>query len=130
MNRKFLIFALIAIFAIVSLGIAFASDNDNTFKVSDVEFHIPDGYHITNNTTSRATLENDNGQTCSIEVSPGGSDNKLLGTEGSVGEKQGVCRDLTSTSTGETMFEFIYNDDSHLITIKSPDRSTAASIIG
>lgn len=128
MNKKFLIFALFAIFAVVSLGIVFASD-DSTFQVSGVEFHVPDGYHIANKSTSRVSLEGDGGKSCSVEVSLGGG-NKVLGTEQSVGEKQGVCRDLTSTSNGKSMFEFIYSEGSHLVTIRAPDRSTVEAIIG
>ena len=129
MNRKFLIFALLAVFAVVSLGIVFAGD-DSTVKVSGVEFHIPDGYHVDKTTTSRAYLKNDNGQSCSIEVTSGGGSNKALGTEESLAGKQGVCRDLTSTSSGESSFSFMYSEDSHFITIHAPDRSTVEAIIG
>ena len=129
MNKKFLILALLAVFAIVSLGIVFAGD-DNTVKVSGVEFHIPDGYHIDNQSDTRVYLKNDNGQTCSIEVTPGSGESlKIFGTEESLGGKQGVSRDLTSTSTGEKSFSFMYSEDSHFITIRAPDRSTVEAII-
>lgn len=129
MNRKFLMLALLAVFAIVSLGIVFASD-DNTVKVSGVEFHIPDGYHIDNQSATRVYLKNDNGQTCSIEVTPNsGGTPKLFGNEETLGGKQGVSRDLTSTSTGEKSFSFMYNEDSHFITIHAPDRATVEAII-
>ena len=129
MNRKFLIFALIAVFAVVSLGIVFAGDDD-TFKVSGVEFHVPDGYHITNKSTSMVFLEDNNGQSCSIEVSSGAlADNKVNGNEESVGGKTGVCRDLTSPSSGKSSFSFMYTEDSHFIKIRAPDRSTVEAII-
>ena len=73
MKKKFLIFALLAVFAVVCLGMAFAADN-NTFDVSGIKFHIPDGYHIeANNSTGPSsttiTLMNNDGKRCVISVS-------------------------------------------------------------